>query len=260
MLSRFIKRLSRPSIPDPAPSHRLWAVGDVHGCLDLLLLLLDRIRQDVADHPDEDPVVVLLGDYVDRGPDSAGVLRLLMDPPDPLPARIVLLRGNHEQMMLDALRDPVRRGRRWLRYGGRDTLRSFGLPDTRPDAGPTALCAMADDLRAAMPDGMEAWLEGLPTTWQAGNVVCVHAGLDPARPVAAQEDATPIWGHEDFFRIQRRDGLWVVHGHTIVAEPSFEAGRIATDTGAYEGGPLTAVCVEPGGIVRFERASGSAVL
>ena len=232
------------SLPDPG--RRVWMIGDVHGRHDLLEPLLDRIAQDVARHSDAQPAVVTMGDYVDRGDRSADVLATLRALPDRLRAEVVVLMGNHERMMLDTLDDPVANGHRWLRNGGVETLASFGVGGVRADLGPAEMRTLGTDLRAAMPAGLEAWMRGLPTVWRSGTLVCVHAALDPARPPEAQDEDVLLWGHRAFARTARRDGLWVAHGHTIVAEPVAQAGRIALDTGAYRTGQLTAAVVGPG--------------
>jgi serine/threonine protein phosphatase 1 len=232
------------------PERPIWAVGDVHGRSDLLRRMVERVLRDAAGTVD--PVLVMLGDYVDRGPDSAGVLSFLRDlQATETRAEIVVLGGNHEAMMLDALREPVARGRTWLRYGGLETLESYGITGVRPDAGPGDLRGMAAALRAAMPEGLEAWLGALPLGWRSGNVACVHAGLDPALPPEEQPDEVLLWGHPAFGTTPRGDGLQVVHGHAIVPEPVMRAGRIAVDTGAYRTGRLTAVRIDPDGGATF---------
>jgi serine/threonine protein phosphatase 1 len=226
-------------------------VGDVHGRVDLLRRLLDAVTADAATRgASDEALVVTLGDYVDRGDDSRGVLALLgQDNPAP-PLACLSLMGNHERMMLDFLDDPEGTGPRWFRNGGEETMASFGLIDL-----PGGWDARGALLRAAMPEGIEAWLRGLPLWFRSGDVVCAHAGLDPRRPPEAQDARTLLWGMPAFRRRARRDGLWVVHGHTIVPAPEIADRRIACDTGAYYSDCLTAAALYPGEPVRFLQAT-----
>lgn len=228
-LGRFFRRF--PDTP-PAPDRAVWAIGDVHGRADLLDRLLRLIR------PGPDDVVVTLGDYVDRGPESRGVIEQLAGRRD-----TVSLCGNHEAMLIDFLDAPETCGPLWLRNGGDATLESFGVAED-------ALPAMAEALRAALGPA-EAWLRGLPRLWRSGTLVAVHAGLDPERPPERQDPTALVWGHPAFGRVARRDGLWVVHGHRIVRDPAVLPGRIAIDTGAFATGRLTAARIAAGEPVRF---------
>lgn len=223
----------------PAPGPRPIAViGDVHGCLDLTTGLLTRIAGECPAAQ-----VVFAGDLVDRGPDSAGVLAHVRGL-----SGAVVLRGNHEQMLLDFLDDPEGAGPVWLRHGGQQTLESFGIMAGAADA-PTR-----DALRAALGAGAEAWLRGLPLWWQAGTLVVAHAGADPRTPMPHQNPQHLLWGHPAFGRVPRRDGLWVAHGHTIVPAPRCENGVISVDTGAWRSGRLTAALISGEG-VRFLAAA-----
>ncbi|MCK0168470.1 glycosyltransferase [Jannaschia sp. S6380] len=240
ILRRFISRMGARTGAFDAPfrpAGRIYAVGDVHGRHDLLQLALRHIGQDDARHA-VPATLVMLGDYVDRGDGAAEVLSLLRALPEWFRGDVVCLAGNHERMMLDFLADPPRNGPVWLANGGLQTLASFGVGLGDPGDG-AALMAAADALRAAMPDGTADWLDDRPLHWRSGNAIFVHAGLDPAYPLEAQEDATLLWGHAAFDRTSRQDGHWVVHGHTIVPEPLAVEGRIALDTGAWATGRLT---------------------
>lgn len=223
--------------PMPAPDRPLAVIGDIHGCDDALARLLNRL----------DPALdlVLVGDYVDRGEQSAAVLRRVMDLPG-----AVCLRGNHEQMLLDFVAAPERAGPRWLRNGGLQTLASFGITRITPATSGPRLTEAAVALCAAMGPTMLDWLGALPLVHRSGTVAFVHAAADPARPIDRQQDADLLWGHPAFLRGERSDGIWVVHGHTIVETPHARAGRIAVDTGAYATGRLTAAVLGQGD-VRF---------
>ena len=233
MIQRLFKRfIAGSDFPATAPDQPFIAVGDIHGCVDLLQQFLDK----EPTYP-----VVCVGDYVDRGDHSAEVLRLLHARPD-----ITCLSGNHEEMMLGFLKDPARSGARWLRYGGLQTLASFGVAGVTETSGADALVQARDQLQEAMGPDLVSWIKGLPKCWQSGNVAVVHAGADPACSIENQTDKTLHWGHPDFAKATRTDGVWVVHGHTIVEEPTASRGRIAIDTGAYATGRLTAALIEPG--------------
>lgn len=218
----------------------VYAVGDIHGRVDLLERLLTRIAEDLAGHggPAE---IVFLGDYVDRGDDSRKVLDVLNEMADLSDARPVFLMGNHEQMLLEFLRDPTR-GARWIRYGGLQTLMSYGVGGATAQ-GEAEFEKLRDRLAEAMAHHVP-FLERLSLKHRSGNVLFVHAAADPQLPPEDQEPETLLWGCPSFDRVQRTDGLWVVHGHTIVSKPRTDAGRVSIDTGAYYSGQLTAARIE----------------
>ena len=232
-----------PELAPPRPDRPFIAVGDVHGRADLLRALEAKL----ADLPPDWPLV-FVGDYVDRGEESAAVLRHLMQE---APRPRVCLMGNHEDMLLRFLEAPEAEARRWLRNGGLQTLASFGVGGS-PAQAPVAA---RDALVEAMGPEVIDWLRARPLHWQSGDVAVVHAGADPALPLGGQPREALLWGHPDFARGARDDGLWILHGHTIVEAPRAEGGRIAVDTGAFATGRLTAAVVEPGG-VRFLGTGG----
>jgi len=205
-------------IPPIAVEHPFAAIGDIHGCDDLLVRLLDKLSQEAPD-----ATLVFVGDYIDRGEQSAQVLRRLMA----LEGAIFLL-GNHERMCLDFIDHPEEKGPRWLRNGGLQTVASFGVSGSANDP-----VALRDQLVAEMGDNMIAWLRDLRLTYQNGNVYGVHAAAHPEKPIEGQGEKPLIWGHPKFAKQPRRDGLWVVHGHTIVDMPQVSQGVVSIDTGAY---------------------------
>lgn len=232
-------RRSEPR-PPPKPDEPFVAIGDVHGRADLLARLLARLDPSLQ--------VVCVGDYVDRGEHSAEVLQMLMARDD-----IVCLGGNHEEMLLGFLSDPVRYGKPWLRSGGLQALASFGVSGVTETSGEAALREARDSLRAAMGAELVEWMSALPLFWMSGNVAVVHAGADPALPIPQQRPGVLRWGHPGFAGTPREDGLWVVHGHVIVDNPVMADGRIAIDTGAYATGKLTAALID-GQCVEFMTA------
>nr|WP_254429852.1 metallophosphoesterase family protein [Ruegeria atlantica] len=240
MASLFQRYRRRSSFLPPAPEDPICIIGDVHGCISQLEKLLPKIPQDHR--------VMLVGDYVDRGENSADVLRLLMGY-----SGFTCLKGNHEDMMLDFLRDPGKYGPRWLRYGGLQTLASFGVRSVRAEMSEAELTDSRDNLLAAMGPALVNWVHELKVFDYSGNVLTTHAGANPQTAPDQQSAETLMWGHPEFRTVDRRDGVWVVYGHTIVDEASAQHGRIAIDTGAFATGVLSAVCLD-GGEPRFIRA------
>ncbi|MEM7056392.1 MAG: metallophosphoesterase [Pseudomonadota bacterium] len=244
----------------PIAADRLvYAIGDVHGRVDLLEPLLEKILTDVlthqSEHDDNRPAeVVVHGDVVDRGPDTRQALEFLaaiQDWPEITP---IYLMGNHEQMLLEFLKDPLA-NKRWLRYGGYETLLSYNL-DLRGDLfEDRTILRVASDLSAAM--GYHTDLLGkFVHSHLNGNLFFTHAGADPALPIEEQPTAALVWGVQSFMRQPRKDGFWVVHGHTVVEKPVVKDSRISIDTGAYLSGALTALKVF-GSEVSFLRQTGS---
>ena len=229
-------RRPEPVLPAPLPDECLLAVGDIHGRLDLL----DRLLAFRKTHFPLSRLIVL-GDMIDRGPRSAGVLDRLQSED---PANAVCILGNHEQMLLDALDDPARLALSWLRAGGLETAWSYGLTTMPRDAADAE--RFAADLRQAIGAGTVDWLRSLPLSWRSGNLVAVHAALDPALPPELQTAETMLWGRPAKGAMPRPDGLWVAHGHTIVDRAFCQQGRIALDTGAYATGRLSYALIDPG--------------
>jgi serine/threonine protein phosphatase 1 len=218
----------------------IYAIGDIHGQLDLLRAAHDRVAADRAREGAGDAPLVHVGDLVDRGPDSAGVVDLLCD----LAARdrrVVVLKGNHDAMLEAFLRGtPSIERDRYLDpgIGGRDTLRSYGVD---PDLPPAArVAALAD----AVPRAHRAFLAGLPLTRQDGDCLFVHAGIRPGVPLDAQDPEDLIWIRGEFLSDARDHGALIVHGHTPVERVELWPNRLDIDTGAAFGGPLSAVAIE----------------
>lgn len=217
-------------------------IGDLHGRADLLEQIIEQIAAQVG----SDLPLVFVGDFIDRGENSAEVLGLLQRLQASIwPAEVVCLMGNHEAMMLDFLDAPAADGGVWLRNGGVATLASYGIPLLERTSD--ALHASRDGLRAALGDGTEAWLRTLPLSHRSGNVFVAHAGADPHAPLDQQHSDHLLWGHPEFITTARGDGVWVAHGHMICPQPSATEGRISVDTGAYATHRLTAALLADGG-------------
>ena len=224
---------------------RIYAIGDIHGRADLLETVQGRIAGDLAHRPPADWRVVYLGDYVDRGPDSAGVIdRLAVTGPAD---RSYFLRGNHDHALAAFLADPDTPGLyRWLDDGGCKTLRSYGIevytPTEIPDA--RARRALRSALVAAMPAEHVGFLEGLPHLIRLGDYAFVHAGVRPGVALEAQTPRDLMEIREPFLASTADFGAVVVHGHSPAPRPERRANRIGIDTGAGQGGPLTCLVLE----------------
>ena len=231
---------------------RLYAVGDVHGRLDLLDDLLAQIEEDINERPVETTALVFLGDLIDRGPDSAGViarLRRLFD----FPAKALFLQGNHEEMLLRALIGEPGVAYDWLEFGGDACVESYGI-------NPSALRAMDEEriatvLRAAIPPADVVFLEGLGDTFSFGDYLLVHAGIRPGVPIEQQQPHDLRWIRRPFLTDGNDHGCMVIHGHTISDGVDRRTNRIGIDTGAYQTGVLTAAVVE-GKDLRFLATGG----
>ena len=222
---------------------RVYAIGDLHGCLDLLRKLEAAIEEDIeASGAHLDHFVVYLGDYVDRGWQSRDVVAHLAGPRHDGVHRVHLL-GNHDAWLRDYLRgDQVGGG--WLRYGGDATLVSYGI---RLAAGPdddARLEATREQLVAAVPRAHVDFLERLEIAFSFGDYFFCHAGIRPNVPLAAQSIEDLIWIREPFLDWRGDPGKVVVHGHTIEAQPAVRRNRIGIDTGAYSTGNLTCLVLE----------------
>ncbi|MEJ6393795.1 metallophosphoesterase family protein [Gymnodinialimonas sp. 2305UL16-5] len=235
----------------PQPKTPTYVIGDVHGCVDQLARLLDQIDTDIARLGGGE--VVFVGDYIDRGKDSANVLRFVAEMTASYPAMVTGLAGNHEDMMLDFLGAPTGHAKRWLKHGGSETLKSFGISPLSRAAAKDAKALMdtANALREALTPQLVSWLSHLPTSWSSGNLWVVHAGADPAIAMSKQDPKRLMWGYGAFLEVEREDGQWVAFGHIPVDVPYADAGRIAVDTGAVYGGALTAARVMPDGEISF---------
>lgn len=236
-------------VPD---GQRVYAVGDVHGRLDLLDRMLGLIAEDAAAAPrGTASTIVMLGDYVDRGPDGAGVLERLSEGPPP-GFGLVCLRGNHDDALLGFLEDGSGL-EAWLRFGGGATLASYGVRPPAPDrAGPDAARAALAELRAAIPGRHVDLLRTLPFRLPLGGYLFVHAGVRPGVPEERQSPQDMMWIRDEFLRSGADHGRVVVHGHTVVDAPEVRRNRIGIDTGAYASGRLTALVLE-GASRRFLR-------
>lgn len=218
------------------PEFAVYAIGDVHGCLDLLRAAEEKIRRDVH-QTKVAGLIITLGDYVDRGPDSRGVLDHLSTEPGDNVRRIALC-GNHDDLFLRFLDSP-RAYPAWLDMGGRETLSSYGISgayisvDSRESSD-----QLRKQLEAAVPCHHRAFLAGMPVSLRIGSYLFVHAGIRPGIPLEAQSDKDMMWIREPFLTRGPQLPITLIHGHTPGHVPSYGPGRIGIDTGAYASGKL----------------------
>jgi serine/threonine protein phosphatase 1 len=227
-----------PSVP---PGYRVYAVGDVHGRLDLLDEALARIEADIDSRASAQNILVFLGDLIDRGPSSAQVIERVRTYRRPS-VRTVFLSGNHEEVLLRLLRGEGRFLRDWLSFGGAECARSYGISSTalkRMDPSQSV-----EVLRQKIPAHDQAFLKTFVDTFRIGSYLFVHAGVRPGVPLSDQTQADLRWIRRPFLDNDDDHGFIVVHGHTIAEQVDVRANRIGLDTGAYRSGVLTAMGLE----------------
>ena len=234
---------------------RVYAIGDIHGRLDLLLRLHDLIRRDADISGAARRVAVYLGDYVDRGPDSYGVVDLLAT--QPLDGfECVHLKGNHEELMLRFMADGSM-ARAWLGNGGGATLKSYGVSTLGILLGDSGFQRMRAKLDRTIPNTHRAFYSELNLRHIEGDYLFVHAGIRPGVPLADQEVEDLLWIRQEFLNAEDDFGKIVVHGYSITARPEVKANRIGIDTGAFRSDCLTCLVLD-GATRRFLDTSGPA--
>lgn len=236
--SFFKKEVPCYRLPDGV---RLYAIGDVHGCLDPLKRLEERIHQSARDCG-LNAGVIFLGDYIDRGPDSKGVIEYLSGGSFAgLQAGFLL--GNHEDILLQALAQPPL-VREWLRWGGMATLASYGVGLPANLDAVERDEAVASAMAAALPDHHLSFFERLEVSYQLGDYLFVHAGIRPGRSLEKQSRYDMLTIREPFLTSSKVLPVRVVHGHSVAFEAQVTPCRIGIDTGAYATGRLSAVLLE----------------
>jgi serine/threonine protein phosphatase 1 len=230
-------RKAPAAVPD---NTRVYAVGDIHGCLDQLVALHERIAQDAEGYAGNKHIIYL-GDFIDRGRSSKGVIDAVRTQ---IPANCTphYIKGNHDQALLDFLADPETY-RVWKGFGAGDTLLSYGVrPPLFDSLAPIE--AARDALIAAMPPEHLDFFRGLELKVEIGGYVFVHAGIRPGVPLSRQLEEDLLWIREEFLSSQTSHEKVVVHGHTPLTSPVRTSNRISIDTGAYATGILTAAVLE----------------
>jgi len=240
-LSFHLDRLltHRGSLPSTAAGERVYAIGDVHGRLDLLRRLISQLSADAYPGRRRSTRLVFLGDLIDRGPCSRQVLELVRRMNLHSPERLVVLCGNHEDMMLASANGHPAAQKLWLANGGDATLHSYGI-DSGEFMG-LASSERATVIKMAVGEEMLDWLEALPLAYRSGDYFFCHAGVRPGSPLNKQRREDLLWIREEFTTSERRHGAVIVHGHSEADEVEVTASRINVDTGAYRSGKLSAV-------------------
>lgn len=237
-----------------SPGKRCYAIGDVHGRLDLLEQLITEIDAHNAERDPRETAIVLLGDLIDRGPDSRGVIDFVLNFQS-RHARLFLISGNHEEMLLRALDGDVTTFQTWMANGGEATARSYGV--TMDDLRDLDGRQMIGKLHGAIPPTHLALLRSAADSIRFGDYLLVHAGIRPGVPLAEQTPADLRWIRRHFLESDIDHGLVVIHGHSTRSAIEARPNRIGIDTGAYRTGTLTAIWIE-GTEHGFLRAQGSA--
>lgn len=250
MISRLFQKKKPAAAPVAAPrtpatpeGQVVWAIGDIHGRLDLLEPLVEAIIADAAASAPDRTMVIFLGDYIDRGPDSRGVIRLLSALPREGDISYRFLKGNHEETMVRFLNEPSV-GRQWCEYGGEETLRSYQLKPPTLRHSNDAWRSVSADLRHALDAEEIAFLENLELSIVAGDYFFAHAGANPEKALDRQSAHDLMWIRRSFLDSTVTFDKLVVHGHTPTAVVHADQRRIGIDTRAYDSGILTALRLE----------------
>jgi len=233
-------RLGEARVPDGL---RVYAIGDVHGCDPLLAAMHEKVAADLDARPPEEHRIIHLGDYVDRGPDSAAVierLSRLIEADD----HVLCLRGNHEEMLLDFLRTNPDARYNFLANGGAATLASYGITVAGKRSSTLTESDLAELFATRLPAGHRAFLENLQYSARFGDYFFCHAGIRPGVGLERQDTFDLTWIRSRFLDSNADFGAVVVHGHTPAKEPEVRPNRINIDTGAVLGGPLTCLVLE----------------
>ncbi len=221
---------------------RIYAIGDIHGCHDLLNTLLDQIiAHDLTRAPVDTKILVFLGDYVDRGENSKAVIDILLDA-CPKGYDTIFLKGNHEEMLLKALDDQAAADF-WLRNGGRQTLASYGIAGAT-DHDEFTHEQLIEEFNQRLPQEHLVFLKKLRLTFEYGDYFFAHAGIDPNTPLDQQEEQHLLWIRDRFLFSVKNFGKVIIHGHTPTRDVDSAANRIGIDTAAVYGGKLTALMLE----------------
>jgi serine/threonine protein phosphatase 1 len=236
------KERAAAKLPD---GMRIYAIGDVHGRADLLKALLLQIEVDCKLYPSRRSIVVLVGDYIDRGPASREVLDLLLGCEQT--NETVYLKGNHDTFVHRFMNEPAVLDE-WRLWGGLETLVSYGL---KPSISPDALeqKQLARQLARAIPERHLEFLDSLAPSFNCGDFLFVHAGIRPGVPLRKQKEEDLLWIRDEFLCHEERFEKFVVHGHTPVRTLDIRSNRINIDTGAFATGRLTCVAIEGSAIV-----------
>ncbi len=238
---RKASRTGRPGKAALRPGLRIYAIGDIHGCATLLEQLHLKLIDDLARGSPPDVLWIYLGDYVDRGPDSKGVLDQLTGPA-PADVERVFLKGNHEDMLLRFVNDPENESE-WCHFGGFETLLSYRM-DVNALMKQGGYNALAAEFTGCLSEKHARFLTELKTGYSSGGYYFCHAGIRPGTPIDRQDPYSLMWIRHEFLSSTADHGQIIVHGHAATEEPEVHHNRINIDTGAYATGRLTALAIE----------------
>jgi serine/threonine protein phosphatase 1 len=243
MFSKLFRRKEEapPRTWNAPDGERLYAIGDIHGRLDLLNVLLAKIEADDAARPAAKTKIIILGDLPDRGPDSRGVIEKLMRM-SATSADIVFLMGNHEEMMIRTYQGDRQIAGTFDKTGGKATMLSYGVPEELYDAWD--LGELAVNAAQYIPADHIEFLNSFDDMYRAGDYLFVHAGIAPGIAIEDQNPAELRWIRRSFIDSTVDHGVMVIHGHTITEDVDIRPNRIGIDTGAFNSGVLTAIGLE----------------
>lgn len=241
LFRRTRKESAKSAPPKGPPGKRCYVIGDIHGCADELSALLQEIRSDIEARPKKPTAIVSLGDLIDRGPNSRGVIECLMSL-NIAGASIHVIAGNHEEMLLTGVKEDPSVLPGWLRHGGYSFCESYGInAEVLMGADDETIRTM---ILRAVPDEHIRFLENLVERVRFGDYLLVHAGINPEHSLDMQHPRDLRWIRDGFLNSNKNFGVVVVHGHTVSEEVEFHHNRIGVDTGAYRTGRLSAIRLE----------------
>lgn len=226
---------------------RVYAIGDIHGYPDVLAQMHDLIEADIAERPIDQAQIVYVGDYIDRGPDSKGVIDLLVERELVAPnIQHVFIMGNHENAMIEFMKNPNGERQDWLPWGGIEAIESYGIEVDRSQPLSLIAASLAEQLNEVLPLTHSEFLKNLKLMHQVGDYLFVHAGIRPGTRLDKQTKEDLIMIREPFLSSPDDHGFRVVHGHTIskAKGADIKPNRINLDSGLYSGGPLSCAVLE----------------
>lgn len=240
-LIKSLFKTKQAPVPFLPANTRVYCIGDIHGRLDLLTELIERIQTD-AQHFSGKIVIVYLGDYIDRGNQSKEVIDFILGN-EQAHIQYIYLRGNHEQTLLDFLQDEAV-ARSWLSYGGQTTLASYGVAVTKIPTKQIELFELQTQLRTKLPDSHYHFLAKTQSFYSLGSYFFVHAGVNPNYSLANQRPEDMLWIRDEFIEAKKTFEKIIVHGHTVIEVAELLPNRIGIDTGAYASGILTCLVLQ----------------
>lgn len=236
----FARGRSLPAKPSIPVGRRVYAIGDIHGEIDLLRDLLSRVATDNCDRGPALTTLIFLGDFIDRGVGSALLLRMLTGIHDP---NVIVLKGNHEATLVEVYRGDQDAMQFWLKFGGEATLAGLGI--NASSLASASIDVAMHMLTTSLQSHVVDWLANLPHSWSLGDYYFVHAGIRPGVRLSRQDQDDLLWIRRPFLTSKRRHEKIIIHGHTVEpGMPQLGGNRIGIDTGAHEHGCLTALGLE----------------